>query len=94
MAETFWTARRLRELRTKARKMDLTQLSKHFERSEDSCYQALIYANSMMKMRLEKIKETVHGKLRNVIKLKPGYALYARRQTENVGYSGHSNEME
>lgn len=90
---TFWTARRLRELRSKARKLDLPELSKHFGKSEDSCRQALSFANAMKKMRVCKVKEIIHGKPVDVIKLECGYALYSYSPSDyKVGCSRTSNE--
>lgn len=60
--ETFWTPRRLIELRVKSRTMRIDQLAFHFKRNPFDIQQAQIYEQNRRRLFIGKRKEIINGK--------------------------------
>jgi len=60
--KTFWTPKRLIELRAKSKKMTLPELCHHFQRPDYEITQALLYEQNKRKLFIEKRIELIGKK--------------------------------
>lgn len=60
--ETFWTVKRLDELRVKSRKWNIDLLAAYFERTRDDIVAAQRFEAQRRKLYVKTVRETINGK--------------------------------
>lgn len=85
--ETFWTPKRLIELRVKARDKNTTieALAAHFSRRPEDVLQAIQFEANKRKMFKETKRELINGKLVKVTYFEAEYAYKGAKEIQLIG---------
>lgn len=83
--KTYWTPKRLIELRVKARTLSIEQLVSHFGRKQDEILQAIKYEENKRLLFLGIKRETINGKAVKVMLFKPEYAYKGAKEIQLIG---------